>query len=125
MRQLAPGYVGDARFVTSGFAAFDGLLAHGLQADGAFAIWSLQHSPNIEEDIRRIDRVLKPGAGLFVCNLYKAVVPTDQGWVDLGFDARALLAEAFDTVEIAPVAADHTTVGIADRSFIGCYRKRG
>jgi hypothetical protein len=52
-------------------------------------------------------------------------VPTDQGWVDLGFDARTLLAEAFDTVEIAPVAADHTTVGIADRSFIGCYRKRG
>jgi len=51
-------------------------------------------------------------------------VPTNKGWADLGFDIRALLAEAFEQVSIDAVSAEQTSRAIADHAFLGCYRKR-
>ncbi len=124
MRQLAPGYVGNARFAACSWNVVDAQIDHGLQVDGVIAIWSLQHSPKVDEDIARIARMLKPGGGLYVCNLVRAAVPTNQGWVDTGFAIQTLLAEAFEEVAIEPLSAEHTSDGIASVAFIGKYRKR-
>lgn len=124
MRQLAPGYVGNARFAACSWNVIDAQIDHGLQVDGVIAIWSLQHSPKVDEDIARIARALKPGGQLYVCNLERAAVPTNHGWVDTGFAIRTLLADAFEEVAIEPVSPEYTSVGIADVAFIGKYRKR-
>jgi SAM-dependent methyltransferase len=123
MRQLAPGYVGDARFASCGWPMLDTLIGRGMQVDGALAIWSLQHSPRVADDIDRIRRVLKPGGKLFVCNLHHFAVPTNQGWTDLGLDIRTLLADAFEMVSVDGISEEHTTRSIAARAFLGCYRK--
>lgn len=124
MRQLAPGYVGNARFAACSWNVIDAQIDHGLQVDGVIAIWSLQHSPKVDEDIARIGRALKPGGQLYVCNLERAAVPTNHGWVDTGFAIQTLLADAFEEVAVEPVSPEHTSVGIADVAFIGKYRKR-
>lgn len=124
MRQLAPGYVGSTRFAACSWSVIDAQVDHGLQVDGVIAIWSLQHSPKVDEDIARIARILKPGGRLYVCNLERAAVPTDQGWFDTGFAIRTLLADAFEEVAIEPLSAEHTSDGIASVAFIGKYRKR-
>jgi len=121
MRQLAPGYVGDARFALCGWPMLDMLIGRGMQVDGALAIWSLQHSPRVADDIDRIRRVLKPGGKLFVCNLYHFAVPTNQGWTDLQLDIRTLLADAFETVSVEGISEEHTTKSIAANAFLGCY----
>ena len=125
MCQLAPGYVGDRRFAACGWPVLEGMQAHGMRVNGAVAIWSLQHSPRVEDDIKRIHDVLEPGGGLFVCNLHRAAVPTNRGWVDTGFDIKALLAERFERLTVDAVSADHTTADIGDAAFIGRYRKAG
>lgn len=124
MRQLAPGYVGNARFAACSWNVIDAQIDHGLRVDGVIAIWSLQHSPKVEDDIARIARALKPGGQLYVCNLERAAVPTNLGWVDTGFVIQTLLADAFEEIAIEPVSSDHTSAGIADVAFIGKYRKR-
>lgn len=124
MRQLGPAYVGSGRFAACSWAVLESMIEHGLRADGAIAIWSLQHSPRVEDDVARLDRALKPGAGLFVCNINRAAVPTDRGWLDTGFDIKALLANAFEEVAIEPVAEAHTSEAIAAAAFLGKYRKR-
>ncbi len=124
MRQLAPGYVGNARFATCSWSAVDAQIDHGLRVDAVIAIWSLQHSPKVADDIARIARALKPDGHLYVCNLDRAVVPTDVGWIDTGFDIKALLADAFVEIAIGPMLPEHTSGAIAERAFIGKYRKR-
>lgn len=124
MRQLAPGYVVSSRFAACSWSVIDAQIDHGLQVDGAIAIWALQHSPKVDEDIARIARALKPGGLLYVCNLERAAVPTNHGWVDTGFDIRTLLAEAFEEVAIERVSPEHTSGDIAGLAFIGKYRKR-
>ncbi len=109
MRQLAPGYVGDARFASCGWPILDTLIGRGMQVDSAIAIWSLQHSPRVADDIDRIRRVLKPGGKLFVCNLYHFAVPTNQGWTDLDLDIRTMLADAFEMVSVEGISQEHTT----------------
>lgn len=123
MRQLAPGYVGDARFASCGWPILDTLIGRGMQVDSAIAIWSLQHSPRVADDIDRIRRVLKPGGKLFVCNLYHFAVPTNQGWTDLDLDIRTMLADAFEMVSVEGISQEHTTRLIAASAFLGCYRK--
>lgn len=124
MRQLAPGYVGNSRFAACSWNVIDAQIDHGLRVDAAIAIWSLQHSPKVDEDIARITRALKPGGGLYVCNLERAAVPTNRGWVDTGFSIKTLLADAFEEVAIEPVSPEHTSDGIAEVAFIGKYRRR-
>ncbi len=124
MRQLAPGYVGNARFAACSWNVVDAQIDHGLRVDGVIAIWSLQHSPKVDDDIARIARALKPGGQFYVCNLDRAAVPTNLGWVDTGFAIKTLLADAFEEVAIEPVSPEHTSEAIADVAFIGKYRKR-
>ena len=124
MRQLAPGYVGNARFAACSWNVVDAQIDHGLQVDSVIAIWSLQHSPKVEDDIARIARALKPGGQLYVCNLERAAVPTNLGWVDTGFAIQSLLAEVFELVAIEALSAEHTSDWIASQAFIGKYRKR-
>ena len=123
IRQLAVGYVASERFTICPRPAFKSLLDGGAQVDGALAIWSLQHCAKVENDIALIKNSLKPNGCLFVCNTLRAAVPSDAGWIDTGFNIRALLADAFDEMAIEPVSPVHTSESIAAAAFIGKYRK--
>jgi SAM-dependent methyltransferase len=123
MRQLAPAYVLDSRFAACGLPFVDALIGSGILVDGAFAVWSLQHSPRVEEDLERIDRILKPGGRFFVCNLYRACVPTNKGWIDFGFDIQSLLAARFEVIGVEGISEKHTSKKVARDSFLGRYRK--
>ncbi|MGI9387394.1 MAG: class I SAM-dependent methyltransferase [Methyloligellaceae bacterium] len=124
IRQLAVAYVASERFTICPRPAFKAVLDCGARVDGALAIWSLQHCAKVEDDIALIQHALKPNGSLFVCNTLRAAVPSDAGWIDTGFDIKALLAETFDEVAIEPVSRDHTSESIAAAAFIGKYRKR-
>lgn len=123
MRQLAPAYVGDARFAVAPRTAFKALIDKGMRADAAIAIWSLQHCVKPADDIALIRYALKPGGLLFVCNTFHSAVPTDAGWADLGGDVRGLLCERFEELAHDPLSAEHTTDFIAGIGYLGKYRK--
>ena len=125
MRQLAPGYVDDPRFAVSPRPAFKAMADWGMRADAAIAIWSLQHCAKPQDDIAMINHALKPGAGLFVCNTHHTAVPTSAGWADVGGDVRSLLADTFEEVDHAAIAAEYTTDLIARMAYLGKYQKRG
>jgi len=124
MRQLAPGYVDGPRFAVSPRPAFKAMADRGMRADGAIAIWSLQHCAKPRDDIALINYALKPGACLFVCNTHHTAVPTNVGWADVSGDVRRLLSETFEEIDHAPMAAEHTTDFIAKIAYLGKYRKR-
>lgn len=107
MRQLAPGYVGSPRFAAMGPSLLDALVAKGLRLDGGYAVWVIQHCPRPEDDIARIHRALRPGAGFFILNNRNRAVPTDRGWTDDGKNDEALIDARFEaerTIELDPAA---------------------
>jgi SAM-dependent methyltransferase len=52
----------------------------GLQADGAVAIWSLQHIPDLDNHVRWLASAIKPGGWLFVLNSHARWLPIENGW---------------------------------------------
>ena len=62
MRQLAPGYVQSAKFAAVSPPMLDLMMARGFRAELAIAIWVLQHVPEPDADVRRLQRALVPVA---------------------------------------------------------------
>lgn len=52
----------------------------GFQADGAVAIWSLQHIPDLDTHVRWLANAIKPGGWLFVLNSNSRWLPIKNGW---------------------------------------------
>jgi SAM-dependent methyltransferase len=123
MRQLAPAYVDDDRFAICARPALERMIANGFRVDGAIAVWILQHCPEVESEIAVIDSALKPGAPLFVANNLQAAIPTDLGWVDTGFDVKALLAERFEEIGRHRLSPEHVAPLLSATGFMGKYRK--
>jgi autotransporter strand-loop-strand O-heptosyltransferase len=94
MRSLAERYVGSDRFSA---CAPEGLDAFGEAfADAALAVWVLQHCPQVDQDIERIRRSLKPAGQLFVVNENHRCLPTARGWMSDGLDLPQMLLSRFD-----------------------------
>ena len=99
MRELAPAYVGSARFMVVSPESLDALIERGLKMDFGFASWVLQHCLEVERDIERIADALGPMARFFMVNNLLRAVPTDQGWVHDGKSVEVLLSTRFDALE--------------------------
>jgi SAM-dependent methyltransferase len=109
MRALAPEYVQSDNFSAVSLQTLQGLAAGGFRADGAVAIWVLQHClvPAREADLLRAS--LADGAGLFVLNANYRAIPTAEGvWFNDQQDVRALLLARFS----------ETACGVPDPSAI-------
>jgi cyclopropane fatty-acyl-phospholipid synthase-like methyltransferase len=125
MRALAVMYVGSDRFCSCSPAMFDTLLSRGFKVDAAVSIWVLQHCLTPVEDIGRLHRGLKPGAGLFILNEDHRVVPTtEQGWVNDGVDVKAILNEEFMLKQEGRPSLEKMPEALARRSFWASYRQR-
>lgn len=125
MRGLAPGYVGSSQFSVVSPALFYQMVANGLRADAAIAIWVLQHTLAPDKDIALLERGLRPGAPFFVVNNKRRAIPTqEKAWANDGVDVRALLQASFDVA--AEGDLDPAVVGqsVTDFTFYGHYRRR-
>ena len=100
------------------------LLATREFADGAIAVWALQHALNFGEAVEQLSGALKPGARLVVVNSRRRCVPTDHGWLDDGINVEAELDARFEPV--VQRLLDPAAVGdaVAGASFYGVWRKR-
>lgn len=124
MRALAPVYVGSGRFSVVSGDVFADMVDHGLLVDGAISVWVLQHCLEVAKEVALLHRALRSGGRLGVVNTFARVVPTlEKGWASDGADVRALLGEAFLTVEEARLDVDIVGTQIANGSFWGAYAK--
>ena len=123
MRGLAAVYVGSDRFFSCSPAMFDTMVGRGFKVDAAISIWVLQHCLNPVEDIGRIRRGLKPGAGLFILNNdYRAIPTTERGWVNDGVDIKAMLNKEFVLRQEGRPSREGTTETLSRLTFWASYR---
>ena len=125
MRQLAPGYVGSAKFSVISPPVLDLLTARGVRAELALSIWVLQHVARPHDDIGRLQRVLVPGGGVFIANNKRRAVPTDRGWAHDGIDIDAMLAASFSPKWRGTLSREIGGDVLPDASFIAAYVKPG
>jgi SAM-dependent methyltransferase len=128
MRAMAPRYVRSPLFQVASRKRFRSLVAGGLRADAAIAVWVLQHCLDPQEDIDLIQSALAPGASLCVVNNLHRAVPVQTAvsrtvqWASDGVDVRQLLADRFP--ELASGVLDPEVVGreISEITFWATYR---
>ncbi len=112
MRLLSPGYVLSDQFVIWSPEVLDQMVARGFRVDFAISLWVIQHVLDAKDVIARIHRALAPGGLFYVLNAETRCVPTDQGWVNDGFDVQAALRQSFveeESPRAARVGHDRTT----------------
>ena len=125
MRSLATVYVESDRFCSCSPAMFDTMLGRGFKVDAAISIWVLQHCLNPLEDIRRMHRGLKPGAGLFILNNDYRVVPSvEKGWVNDEIDVKTMLQKQFVLEKEGRLSPERTSEALARNTFWASYRQR-
>jgi SAM-dependent methyltransferase len=104
MRRLALDYVADERFSAHSPEEFDRLIEAGERADGAYAVYVLQHCLAPASDLDRIKRALREGSRLYVANSILRWVPTSgRTWTPDDQDVWAYLAERFEAIEEWPL----------------------
>ena len=123
MRQLAPGYVANDRFAACSPDFYDRLLADGVRFDGAVACWIIQHVLDAAAEIEALRTALKPGARLLVINNLTRAVPTDQGWIDDGFDVASALAQRFTLESMGKLPERATSAIVSSNTFLAVYRR--
>ena len=124
MRELAPAYVEDDRFTICARPALEAMIFNGLRVDAAIAVWILQHCPDVESEIDVIKSSLMPSAPLFVCNNLQAVIPTDLGWIDTGFEVKSLLADSFDEISRSRLSSEFVAPLVSATGFMGKYKNK-
>lgn len=121
MRRQSETYVCRDEFSAITPEVFDQLVTHGLQADGAYAIWVLQHVQYPEKAVFSLFVALKPEAPFYVVNKSNRAVPTEtQGWQDDGIDIRQVLNEYFTPIFEEPMPQKLAAEG----AFFAKYIKR-
>ena len=123
MRQLAPGYVGSARFAAVAPPVLDLLIARGLRVELAISIWVLQHVARPEPDLARLRSALRDGGMLFVANNLRRAVPTDRGWAHDGVDIADRLDALFTRTWRGTLPAVVGGDVLPDASFVAAYRR--
>lgn len=116
MRALAASYVTSDRFVACAPAFLDELP---IDADLVVAVWTLQHVQHPKIELDRIWRLLRSRRGsLFVINEGSSrFVPTDQGWINDGFDIRRELSIRFKPVADGNLDPDVVGLAQSERTF--------
>ena len=125
MRTMAIDYVKSDRFVAIAPDMLDGLVAGGLTADAAIAVWVLQHCLTPGDDIGRIDAALKANGKLFVLNnIYRALPTREQAWFNDGIDIKATLDQHFDVVRAGKPPEEVTPRDLKNIIFWSFYTRR-
>lgn len=118
MLELAHQYVQSDRFLGCSPLMLDTLTESGLRFDAAISIWVLQHCLKPDEDISRIQRSLRPNAGVFVLNNKWRAVPTvEKAWANDGIDIKTSLAEHFMLIHEGRLPPDKTTNSLSNIHF--------
>lgn len=100
MRVLAPDYVQSQLFSAISPQMLYSLSRRGFRADAGFSVWVLQHCFKPTEDAALLHLALSPQAKLFVLNMIRRAVPTEEGrWANDGLDVKAILEEKFGPAE--------------------------
>jgi SAM-dependent methyltransferase len=100
MRAIAADYVGSERFLAVSPAQFDTLVAAGLRAHAAIAVWVLQHCFAPADDLARIRRGLAASGRGFILNMPKRAIPALRD----GDDAAGRFVWAADDIDVAALA---------------------
>jgi SAM-dependent methyltransferase len=79
MLRHAETYVNRKNFAAVSPEAFDAMVDAGLRADGAFAIWSLQHVLDLEKTVRTLMTGIAPGGWFWLLDLCERNVPAMDG----------------------------------------------
>jgi len=124
MRALAAAYVGSERFFACAPVMLDELVARGLRADAAIAVWVLQHCFAPADDVERLRAALVHGGRLLVVNNRDRAVPTvESNWVHDGIDIRALLESRFKPQTHGRLDPARVTQTVTDFSFVASYMR--
>jgi SAM-dependent methyltransferase len=124
MRALAASYVGSDRFFACAPAMLDDLLARGVRADAAIAVWVLQHCFAPTEDIERLRAALVHRGRLFVVNNKDRAVPTmESAWVHDGIDIRQALEARFKARRVGTLDPARVGQAVTDFSFTATYTR--
>ena len=122
MRTMAIDYVQSDRFVAMAPEMLDALVAGGFTADGALAIWVLQHCLTPADDIARLDSALRAGGRLFVLNnIHRAIPTVEKAWFNDGIDIKATLDAHFDVVRAGKPPEELTPRDLKDIIFWSFY----
>jgi 2-polyprenyl-3-methyl-5-hydroxy-6-metoxy-1,4-benzoquinol methylase len=125
MRVLAAPYVQSDRFLPCSPAMLEALGERGFRFDAAIAVWVLQHCLRPAEDIKMIQRLLKPDARLFVVNATYRVVPAlEQPWVNDGIDIKRMLSAAFALEQEGQLLPDKIPDSLAAVTFWASFSNR-
>lgn len=124
MREMAPVYVASPRFTVVSPEGLDMLIERGLQCDGGFASWVLQHCLDVEQDVTRIADALGPMARFFMVNNLGRAVPTNLGWFNDGKSVEALLVARFDALERYPFPAGISAPELTANSALSWWRRK-
>lgn len=115
MRALAASYVSYSSFFSCSPDMLDRI---GIKFDAAISIWVLQHCHIVEDDINRIYKALNPGAGLFVVNDHRRIVPTNEvGWFDDKKDVKEILSKSFEKEIVSDLDVEKIGKLIAPSSY--------
>lgn len=120
MRRHAESYVQRPSFQAVSPDLFRILVRSGLQLDGGYALWVLQHVLDPVQELALLARSLRRGAPFWVLNQFKRCVPTNLGWMDDGKDLQAIFANWFVVVADIPLPPAIFAPG----SFLRCYQSR-
>lgn len=103
MLELAVVHVGSPRFAACTRLVLARMVDAGLRVDHAIAIWVLQHSPALHDDVALLYRAIAPGGRVFVANAKARCVPTTDGLQSDGVDVAQVLGMRFGEVEDVPI----------------------
>ena len=120
MRSLSHIYVNSDKFAP---ISKDFLPLLQDSVDAVLAVWVLQHTFNLDEEISNIKKILKPGGKLFVVNEKLRCIPTDKGWMNDGKDIFISLQSNFKTEVIDNLDASVVSDQVSRRTFYGMFTK--
>jgi SAM-dependent methyltransferase len=120
MRRHAQDYVDRAEFQVLSPDLFRIAVRSGLQFDGGYALWVLQHVLDPLPEIALLARGLRRGAPFWLLNQFRRCVPTNRGWMDDGKDVRAMMGNWFTLV--ADIALPATI--FAEGAYLHCYQAK-
>ncbi len=124
MRELSVKYVSSEKFSSVAPLIINRFADSGLKVDACVSIWVLQHCPNVEEEIRLIKKILKPGGYFYILNNISSAIPSNIGWVNDGKNILNILENEFNLVGYSQLPTEYTSEHISKNSFIGKYRNK-
>jgi SAM-dependent methyltransferase len=124
MRGMALAYVHSDRFAVWSVEELDARIGEGFQAHFCLSLWVIQHVLDPVDALERIARALRPGGLVYALNQAGRCVPTDQGWVDDGFDVPEALRSVFAEEEMHALPTPTATPEMSAATRIQVLRKR-